>query len=95
MAPPPAPVGAAPVDLSFSAEDEDFREEVATWLAEHLVGDFAPIRGRGGPGDEDVFFDARDSKYSGAGAGSQHASDEEPEGEAGDAGVSSPERSGA
>jgi hypothetical protein len=45
--------------------------------------------------DEDVFFDARDSKYGGAGAGSQHASDQEPEGEAGEAGVSSPERSGA
>ena len=38
--------------LEFSEEDECFREEVATWLAQHLVGQFQVIRGRGGPGDE-------------------------------------------
>ena len=29
-----------------------FREEVATWLAEHLTGRFAPLVGTGGPGRE-------------------------------------------
>ena len=29
-----------------------FRDEVRTWLAEHLVGDFAPLVGSGGPGRE-------------------------------------------
>ncbi|MFN2539926.1 MAG: acyl-CoA dehydrogenase family protein [Mycobacteriales bacterium] len=29
-----------------------FREEVATWLAEHLTGQFAPLVGSGGPGRE-------------------------------------------
>ncbi len=38
--------------LSFSAADEQFREEVATWLAENLSGEFECVRGRGGPGDE-------------------------------------------
>ncbi len=41
--------------LSFSREDELFREEVATWLAENLTGEFAEMRFRGGPGDEHVF----------------------------------------
>ncbi|MDA8752665.1 acyl-CoA dehydrogenase family protein, partial [Halieaceae bacterium] len=45
--------------LSFSREDELFREEVASWLAENLSGEFAGIRFRGGPGDEHVFVDER------------------------------------
>jgi alkylation response protein AidB-like acyl-CoA dehydrogenase len=45
--------------LSFSREDELFREEVATWLAENLTGDYAAMRFRGGPGDEHVFVDER------------------------------------
>ncbi len=47
------------MDLSFSAEDEAFRAEVAGWLADNLRGDFAVVRGRGGPGDEDALFDER------------------------------------
>jgi alkylation response protein AidB-like acyl-CoA dehydrogenase len=47
------------VNLSFSAEDEAFREEVRQWLHEHLVGDFAKLRGRGGLGDMDAFVEAR------------------------------------
>jgi alkylation response protein AidB-like acyl-CoA dehydrogenase len=31
---------------------DDFREEVRGWLAEHLVGEFAPLVGSGGPGRE-------------------------------------------
>ena len=45
--------------LSFSREDEVFREEIADWLAEHLRGEFAAIRFRGGPGDEHMYADER------------------------------------
>ena len=33
---------------------EAFADEVRTWLEEHLVGEFADLRGRGGVGQEDV-----------------------------------------
>ncbi len=45
--------------LSFSVEDEQFRAEVASWLRENLCGDFEPIRGRGGPGDEHMYVAER------------------------------------
>jgi alkylation response protein AidB-like acyl-CoA dehydrogenase len=38
---------------------DDFRAEVRTWLAEHLRGDFAKLRGRGGPGREHEAFEER------------------------------------
>jgi alkylation response protein AidB-like acyl-CoA dehydrogenase len=41
--------------LSFSAEDEQFREEIAGWLRESLGGEFEQIRFRGGPGDEHMY----------------------------------------
>jgi alkylation response protein AidB-like acyl-CoA dehydrogenase len=47
------------MNLSFSAGDEAFRAEVRTWLQEHMVGDFARIRGRGGLGDMDAFVPER------------------------------------
>ena len=47
------------MDLRFSAADEAFRAEVARWLADNLVGDVAPLRGRGGPGDEHVLLEER------------------------------------
>jgi alkylation response protein AidB-like acyl-CoA dehydrogenase len=47
------------MNLSFSREDEEFRAEVRQWLEEHLVGDFAAIRGRGGLGDMDAFVEER------------------------------------
>ena len=37
--------------LRFSEEDEAFRREVATWLADNLTGEFAVVKGRGGPGE--------------------------------------------
>ncbi|HVT20032.1 MAG TPA: acyl-CoA dehydrogenase family protein [Mycobacteriales bacterium] len=40
------------MDLRFSAEDEAFRDEVRTWLNEHLVGEFAQVADAGGPGRE-------------------------------------------
>lgn len=42
-----------------SLSDDEFRSEVTSWLAANVVGDFAALRGRGGPGDEDVGFDIR------------------------------------
>ena len=47
------------MNLEFSAEDERFREEVRTWLNEHLVGDFAALKGRGHLGDMDAFIPER------------------------------------
>jgi alkylation response protein AidB-like acyl-CoA dehydrogenase len=47
------------MDLRFSAEDEAFRKEIAAWLADNLTGEFAVVKGRGGPGDEDALFDER------------------------------------
>ena len=37
----------------------EFRQLVRGWLHENVVGDFATLRGRGGPGDEDIGFDIR------------------------------------
>lgn len=47
------------MDLRFSEEDEAFRREVAEWLADNLTGEFAVVRGRGGPGDEHALFEER------------------------------------
>ena len=47
------------MDLRFSDEDEAFRAEARSWLTEQLDGDFAGVRGRGGPGDEHALFDER------------------------------------
>jgi alkylation response protein AidB-like acyl-CoA dehydrogenase len=40
------------VDLSYSAEDEAFRAEIRAWLGDHLSGEFAGLRGLGGPGKD-------------------------------------------
>src|SRR5690606_2534174 len=47
------------VQLRFSDEDEAFRREVQAWLAAHLTGPFAALRGRGGPGDEHAMIEER------------------------------------
>jgi alkylation response protein AidB-like acyl-CoA dehydrogenase len=47
------------VHLRFSAEDEAFRREAADWLSDALTGEFAGLRGRGGPGDEHALLDER------------------------------------
>lgn len=39
--------------------DAEFAESVRTWLAENLTGDFAKLRGKGGPGSEHEFFEER------------------------------------
>jgi alkylation response protein AidB-like acyl-CoA dehydrogenase len=38
---------------------ESFRDEVRTWLAEHLAGEFAPLVGAGGPGREHQHVELR------------------------------------
>jgi alkylation response protein AidB-like acyl-CoA dehydrogenase len=43
------------VELSLSSEDQDFADEARTWLAEHLVGDFARYGGVGGPADDEAW----------------------------------------
>jgi len=47
------------VDLRESADDRAFRDEVRTFLEDGLTGEFAVVRGRGGPGDEHALFDER------------------------------------
>ena len=47
------------MDLRDSADDRDFRDEVRSFLEDSLRGDFAAVRGRGGPGDEHALFDER------------------------------------
>ncbi|MGH3626874.1 MAG: acyl-CoA dehydrogenase family protein, partial [Sciscionella sp.] len=39
--------------------DERFRGEIRAWLAENFTGDFAQLRGLGGPGREHEAFDIR------------------------------------
>ena len=41
------------MNIGFSAADEQFRQQVAQWMQKHLTGEFAVLRFRGGPGDED------------------------------------------
>ena len=40
------------MDFTDTPDEAAFRDEVRTWLGEHLQGDFAAIGGRGGPADE-------------------------------------------
>jgi len=47
------------VELRFSSEDEAFRREARGWLTDQLAGEFAVVRGRGGPGDEHELFEER------------------------------------
>src|SRR6478672_12058507 len=55
-----ARIGETPaVDLHFSEEDERFRREAREWLTGQLEGEFAVVRGRGGPGDEHALFEER------------------------------------
>ena len=39
--------------------DDDFAQTVRTWLNENLTGDFARLKGKGGPGSEHEFFEER------------------------------------
>lgn len=45
--------------MRTTAQDEEFRGCIKNWLAEHLTGRFAAVRGLGGPGREHERFDDR------------------------------------
>jgi alkylation response protein AidB-like acyl-CoA dehydrogenase len=47
------------VDLTYSEQDQQFRAEVRAWLEEHLAGEFAELRGRGGSGREQEAYAER------------------------------------
>lgn len=47
------------MDLTYSAEDEAFRAEVRDFLEEHLRGDFAALKGLGGPGRDHEAIEER------------------------------------
>ncbi|WP_030706761.1 acyl-CoA dehydrogenase family protein [Streptomyces sp. NRRL F-2580] len=47
------------MDFSFGAEDEELRGHARAWLTEHLVGPYAQVVGRGGPGSEHEGVEAR------------------------------------
>jgi alkylation response protein AidB-like acyl-CoA dehydrogenase len=42
------------MDFALSPVEEELRDEFRTWLEEHLVGEFATMRGKGGMGQEDI-----------------------------------------
>ena len=47
------------MDLSYSPEEQRFRVEVQTWLQENLIGNFAALKGLGGPGRDHEAHDER------------------------------------
>ena len=47
------------MDLTESPEDEAFRAEIRAWLAANLTGDFARLKGLGGPGRDREAMDGR------------------------------------
>ena len=47
------------MQLGDSPADAEFRAEIRDWMAEHLTGEFAQLRFRGGPGDEHMFVQER------------------------------------
>jgi alkylation response protein AidB-like acyl-CoA dehydrogenase len=47
------------MDLRFTPEEDAFRKEARAYLDDLLQGEYAALRGRGGPGDEHAFFDER------------------------------------
>jgi len=42
------------VDFQLTPSERAFKDEVRTWLEEHMVGEFGRLRGRGGMGQEDI-----------------------------------------
>ena len=45
--------------MRFTPQDEEFRAEVRAWLEANLTGEFAGLRGAGGPGREHERHDER------------------------------------
>ncbi len=48
-----------PLDIA-TVPDEEFRAEAREWLIANLVGEYASLKGRGGPGDEEIGFEIRE-----------------------------------
>ena len=48
---PGGPVAGTPTE---SSADAAFREEIRSWLADHLTGEWAALKGLGGPGRDRV-----------------------------------------
>jgi alkylation response protein AidB-like acyl-CoA dehydrogenase len=46
-------------DVELHDDLEVWRRDVAAWLADHVVGEYATLKGRGGPGDEEFGFELR------------------------------------
>jgi alkylation response protein AidB-like acyl-CoA dehydrogenase len=46
-------------DVALHDDLTEFRRDVREWFGEHVVGEFAALRGRGGPGDEEFGFETR------------------------------------
>ena len=47
------------MDLSYSDEDEAFRAEIRGWLGDHLTGEWASLKGLGGPGKDHEAIEER------------------------------------
>jgi alkylation response protein AidB-like acyl-CoA dehydrogenase len=47
------------VDLTYSAEDEAFRAEIRGWLEDNLAGEWAALKGLGGPGKDHEAIEER------------------------------------
>ena len=47
------------MQLGDSPADAAFRAEIRDWMSDHLTGEFAQLRFRGGPGDEHMFVEER------------------------------------
>jgi alkylation response protein AidB-like acyl-CoA dehydrogenase len=47
------------VPVELTAEDEEFRQRARGWLEQNLAGEFAALRGEGGPGREHEHFERR------------------------------------
>jgi len=45
--------------VALTDQDEEFRARVRAWLADNLAGEFADLRGQGGPGREHEQFEQR------------------------------------
>ena len=45
--------------MALTDQDEQFRQRVRVWLADNLAGEFATLRGQGGPGREHEHFEQR------------------------------------